>query len=80
MPDFITNNLYYVGLALITGGTFVIPVARKVWFMIFKALLKKMLTEKFAKRVIFTLLDKLVASTKTKFDNDVLAEVKKLIG
>lgn len=62
-------------VALVLGGMYV-PAVRKVFMMIFKALL----TENVIKKVVLYFLEALVKSTKNTLDDRILEEVKKNLG
>jgi hypothetical protein len=62
-------------VVLILGGMYV-PAVRKVFLMIFNAIL----SEGVIKKVVLYFLDKLVKSTKNTLDDKILEEVKKSLG
>lgn len=62
-------------VALVLGGMYV-PAVRRVFMMIFKALL----TENVIKNVVLYFLEALVKSTKNTLDDRILEEVRKNLG
>ena len=75
IKGFLVDNYVYV-LGFVAGGSsFLLPVTKQIWVIIFRA----MLTKKAAIRVFIHIGDWVVDQTKTSIDNELWVEAKKAL-